>query len=81
MKRSGAKKTPEKDGGKVPATRQSPRKKLSTDKKDEEEDWYVWLDSDATSIDCDICFTPFEAEVFMASPTPLCFTKVSAGWF
>ncbi|KAG0536919.1 hypothetical protein BDA96_03G103200 [Sorghum bicolor] len=67
MKRN-AKKATEKDGAKAPPARQSPRKRPCTDKKGEvreEEDRHVWLDSDAKSLDCGICFMPFEAEVFM----------------
>ena len=87
MKRN-AKKATEKDGAKAPPARQSPRKRPCTDKKGEvreEEDRHVWLDSDAKSLDCGICFMPFEAEVFMASALKLLkysyYSTTSASFF
>lgn len=47
----------------------SPRKRPCTDGKADEEDRDVaaGLDPDARSLDCGICFMPFEAQVFRAS--------------
>ncbi|CAO2198855.1 unnamed protein product, partial [Urochloa humidicola] len=55
---------------KVPATasRSSPRKNPSARRKGDDEEAQeknIWLDADALSVDCGICFMPFEAEVFM----------------
>uniref|UniRef100_A0A0Q3PDE3 Uncharacterized protein n=1 Tax=Setaria italica TaxID=4555 RepID=A0A0Q3PDE3_SETIT len=42
----------------------SPRKNTATGRKgdDEEMEKNIWLDPDALSVDCGICFMPFEAE-------------------
>ncbi|CAO2160958.1 unnamed protein product [Urochloa humidicola] len=56
---------------KVPAaaSRSSPRKNPYVGRRkgddQEAEEKNIWLDPDALSVDCGICFMPFEAEVFM----------------
>jgi hypothetical protein len=44
-------------------------KKLHTRNKGDEEETAqrIWMNPDALSIECGICFMPFEAEVFMVS--------------
>ncbi|CAL4957718.1 unnamed protein product [Urochloa decumbens] len=52
----------------VPPPRSSPRNNPSAARKgddEEAEEKNIWLDPDALSVDCGICFMPFEAEVFM----------------
>lgn len=41
----------------------------------------IWMNPDALSIECGICFMPFEAEVFMASTIDysIFLSKLSAG--
>lgn len=51
------------------ASRSPSRKKLHTRNKGDEEETAqrIWMNPDALSIECGICFMPFEAEVFMVS--------------
>jgi hypothetical protein len=65
MKRS-ARKTP----GKAAASRRSPSKKAKEfmgGRDDEGHENKIWMDPDARSLECAICYEPFEAEVFMVS--------------
>ncbi|CAO2198663.1 unnamed protein product [Urochloa humidicola] len=54
----------------APPPRSSPRKNPSAGRKgdDEEvEEKNIWLDTDALSVECGICFMPFETDVFMCT--------------
>ncbi|CAO2185324.1 unnamed protein product [Urochloa humidicola] len=54
----------------APPPRSSPRKNPSAGRKgdDEEvEEKNIWLDPDALSVECGICFMPFETDVFMCT--------------
>lgn len=51
------------------APRPSPSKNPPAGREgdDEEVEKNIWMDPDALSVDCGICFMPFECEVFMVS--------------
>jgi len=55
----------------APASRSSPSKNPSTGRKGDDDEEVVekniWMDPDAQSVDCGICFMPYESEVFMVS--------------
>ncbi|KAF8724662.1 hypothetical protein HU200_020935 [Digitaria exilis] len=61
----------DKSGGTPGASWTSPTKKAkpSTEQPTEHQEERIWMDPNALSVDCGICFMPFEAEVFMHAPT------------